>query len=358
MEAEVLWSPHDEDSCPECRGSHLTRDYVRGELVCESCGLVVRDALIDPGPEWSGIGEEAASKIRTGAPATVASHDKGLTTEIAPGLRDSRGKPLRAESRPQINRMRRLQKRMRYAQAGERSLAEALMELERMASLLGLPREFRNEAALLYRKAAGKGLVRGRTILGMASAAIYAACRLKDAPRTLEEVSSALGIRKRELTLSYKALGRGLGLKLPPPQAEDFLRRFASRLDLAPEVEATSLELVRAAGRAERFHSKGPAGTVAACIYLASLLAGQKVSQRKISRVAGVSEVTVRIRYTRIAERLGLEVASRDRIRPARAPGPRNPPIAYPSGGVRPSSSRRTPRPSLRTRPSAKSLTT
>ncbi|MFQ5919136.1 MAG: transcription initiation factor IIB family protein [Thermoplasmata archaeon] len=321
MEAELLLPTHDEDSCPECRSSHLIRDYVRGELVCERCGLVVRDTLIDPGPEWSGSGQDAANKIRTGAPVNVASHDKGLTTEIAPGLRDSQGKPLREENRPQIYRMRKLQKRMRYSQAGERSLAEALMELERLASRLGLPREFRNEAALLYRKAAGKGLVRGRTILGMASAAIYAACRLKGAPRTLEEISSALGVRRRELTLSYKALGRGLGLKLPPPKAADFLRRFSSHLDLTPEVEAKSLELVRATERAEQFHSKGPSGTVAACIYLASILLGQKVPQEKISRVAGVSEVTVRIRYTSIAERLGLEASPRDGPRESQADG-------------------------------------
>jgi transcription initiation factor TFIIB len=317
MEAHVLLPVQDEDACPECRSSHLIRDYVHGELVCERCDLVVSESLIDPGPEWSGTGQDAANKVRTGAPVNVASHDKGLTTEIAPGLRDSQGKPFREEDRPQIYRMRKLQKRMRYAQAGERSLAEALMELERMASVLGLPRAFRNEAALLYRKAAGKGLVRGRTILGMASAAIYAACRLKGAPRTLEEISSTLGIRRRDLTLSYKALGRGLDLRLPPPRAEDFLRRFASQLGLPPAVVAKSLELVRATERAEQFHSKGPSGTVAACIYLASILRGQKVPQEKISRVAGVSEVTIRIRYTSIAERLGLDLSPGDRSQPS-----------------------------------------
>lgn len=322
MEAELLPADQEEESCPECRSNHLIRDYIRGELVCESCGLVVNDTFIDPGPEWSGTGQDAVNKIRTGAPVTIASHDKGLTTEISPGLRDSQGKPVREANRPQIYRMRKLQKRMRYAQAGERSLAEALMELERMASVLGLPREFRNEAALLYRKAAGKGLVRGRTIVGMASSALYAACRLKGAPRTLEEISATLGVERRELTLSFKALVRGLGLRIPPPRAEDFLRRFASRLELSPEVEAKAVELVRATERAERFHSKGPAGTVAACIYLASILSGQKIPQGKISRVAGVSEVTIRIRYTSIAKRLGLEVTSRGTARPGQRDQP------------------------------------
>ena len=27
--------------CPECDSVHIVRDYDRGELVCESCGLVL-----------------------------------------------------------------------------------------------------------------------------------------------------------------------------------------------------------------------------------------------------------------------------------------------------------------------------
>jgi transcription initiation factor TFIIB len=38
--------------CPECEGAHLVRDYNRGELVCEDCGLVLDEQLIDQGPEW------------------------------------------------------------------------------------------------------------------------------------------------------------------------------------------------------------------------------------------------------------------------------------------------------------------
>src|SRR3989442_10310002 len=37
--------------CPECRGDHLVRDYSRAEIVCEDCGLVLDDMIIDEGPE-------------------------------------------------------------------------------------------------------------------------------------------------------------------------------------------------------------------------------------------------------------------------------------------------------------------
>jgi len=37
--------------CPECGSTHLSKDYSRAELVCNSCGLVIDEDLIDHGPE-------------------------------------------------------------------------------------------------------------------------------------------------------------------------------------------------------------------------------------------------------------------------------------------------------------------
>src|SRR5437763_314473 len=38
--------------CPECGSEHLVRDYARGELVCDSCGLVGSESAIDEEREW------------------------------------------------------------------------------------------------------------------------------------------------------------------------------------------------------------------------------------------------------------------------------------------------------------------
>ena len=35
------------NTCPECRSEHLVRDYERAEIVCEACGLVLDDFIID-----------------------------------------------------------------------------------------------------------------------------------------------------------------------------------------------------------------------------------------------------------------------------------------------------------------------
>src|SRR2546428_2715092 len=57
--------------CPECNSGHLSFDYERGELICEECGLVLDDQMIDQGPEWRGVrGGEGGERGRPRGAAT------------------------------------------------------------------------------------------------------------------------------------------------------------------------------------------------------------------------------------------------------------------------------------------------
>jgi transcription initiation factor TFIIB len=38
--------------CSDCGSKNLVRDMKAGELICESCGLVISDAHINFEPEW------------------------------------------------------------------------------------------------------------------------------------------------------------------------------------------------------------------------------------------------------------------------------------------------------------------
>src|SRR5437588_346388 len=48
--------------CPECNSGHLSFDYERGELICEECGLVLTDQMIDQGPEWRAFDVEQGER--------------------------------------------------------------------------------------------------------------------------------------------------------------------------------------------------------------------------------------------------------------------------------------------------------
>src|SRR2546422_6438636 len=76
--------------CPECNSGHLSFDYERGELICEECGLVLTDQMIDQGPEWRAVGvAQGEERARTGAPLTHTIHDKRLSTTIRWEKKDS-----------------------------------------------------------------------------------------------------------------------------------------------------------------------------------------------------------------------------------------------------------------------------
>ncbi len=296
--------------CPECNGTHIVRDYDRGELVCEDCGLVLDDHFIDQGPEWRAFdAEQGEKRARTGAPMTYTIHDKGLSTEIGWKNKDSYGKSIPTRNRAQLYRLRKWQRRIRVSNATERNLAFALSELDRMASGMGLPRNVRETAAMVYRKAVNKNLIRGRSIEGVVAASLYAACRQCNVPRTLDEIAAASRVGRKEIGRTYRFMTRELQLKLMPTSPQDYISRFCSELKLSGEVQSKSIEILKAADNKELTSGRGPTGVAAAAIYIASILCNERRTQREVADIAGVTEVTIRNRYKELTERLNIEIA-------------------------------------------------
>ena len=295
--------------CPECGSTHLNRDYSRAELVCNDCGFVIDEDIIDQGPEWRAFDSEQREKrARTGAPMTYTLHDKGLSTVIGWKNRDSYGKSIPTRNRAQLFRLRKWQTRTRISNATDKSLAIALSELDRMASAMGLPRTVRETAAMIYRKAARKSLVRGRSIEGVTTASLYAACRQCHVPRTLDEISSVANMSRKEIGRNYRYIARELGLKLMPTSPQDYISRFCSELTLSGDVQAKALDIIREAADKELTSGRGPTGIAAASLYIASVLCGEHRTQREVAEVAGVTEVTIRNRYKELTRKLDIDI--------------------------------------------------
>jgi Transcription initiation factor TFIIIB, Brf1 subunit/Transcription initiation factor TFIIB len=89
--------------CDECGSRNLAKDESRGEVVCQDCGLVLEDKVIDQGAEWRVFSpEQGDQRARTGAPMTVMLHDKGLSTDIDWQNKDYSGKSISSRYRSPI----------------------------------------------------------------------------------------------------------------------------------------------------------------------------------------------------------------------------------------------------------------
>ncbi len=295
--------------CQECGSTHLVQDSVRGETLCQDCGLVIEEGLIDMGPEWRAFDmEQGEKRARTGAPMTYTIHDKGLSTEIGWKNKDSYGKSIPTKNRAQLYRLRKWQRRIRVSNATERNLAYALSELDRIASAMGLPRNVRETAAMVYRKAVNKNLIRGRSIEGVVAASLYAACRQCNVPRTLDEIAGSSNVGRKEIGRTYRFMTRELKLKLMPTRPQDYISRFCSELKLSGEVQARAIDILKEATEKELTSGRGPTGVAAASIYIASILCNERRTQREVADIAGVTEVTIRNRYKELTERLHIDV--------------------------------------------------
>ncbi|WP_440771870.1 transcription initiation factor IIB [Natronorubrum sp. DTA28] len=293
--------------CDECDGGTLVKSEDQGELVCDQCGLIVEGANIDRGPEWRAFNHsERQNKSRVGAPTTQTMHDKGLTTSIDWKNQDAYGRSISSDKRNQMRRLRKWQERIRTKDAGERNLQFALSETDRMASSLGIPRSVREVACVMYRRALDEDLIRGRSIEGVATSTLYAACRMEGIPRSLEEVAAVSRVERKEIGRTYRYVAQELGLEMEPVNPKKYVPRFCSELELSEEVQVKANEIIDTTTEKGLLSGKSPTGYAAAAIYAASLLCNEKKTQREVSDVAQVTEVTIRNRYQEQIEAMGI----------------------------------------------------
>ncbi len=290
-------SKHPETVCPECDG-RLASDSEHGETVCEGCGLVVAEDSIDRGPEWRAFdASEHEEKARVGAPTTQTRHDKGLSTQIGWQNRDASGRSLSAKKRKQMGRLRTWHERCRTRSAKDRNLKQAFAEINRMASALGLPQSVRETASVIYRRAVDAGLLIGRSIEGVATAAMYAAARQENIPRTLDEVTTVARVDRNRIARAYRTVAAELGLAIEPADPTAFLPRFASELDCTEAVHRQAHDLLDSVAGTTYTSGKHPAGLAAAALYASACLTGERITQQAISDVSDITCMTIRTHY-------------------------------------------------------------
>ena len=292
---------HDPTRCPNCGSFALYVDPIRGERVCDTCGLVVDEGLVDQGPDWTTF--EGDDRIRSGPPPSVMVPDKGLGSMVGNGLRDAKGNPIDARSVAALNRLRRVSQWTRYDRV-ERALAPGLAQLSSLSSRMGLAPDFRERAAILLRKTIEAGLSRGRAMDAIVAAVVYLAAKQLGAPRGLHELSRSTGVTIHRISLTAKIISRELGVFARASRAEDFVPRFASQLGLDAVVSEKALSLVAKGNVTKSLEANSPVGIAAGALYLASEELDKPLTQAEIARLTGVSEVTIRKHYRLLRDAL------------------------------------------------------
>ena len=280
---------------------------ITGEIVCSHCGAVVREKSVDVGSESSGMmGEDYLSHARTGQKMSLKMADMGLSTIIESKDRDSTGRSLSAENKRMFYRLRMWDRNSRFANT-KQSYVKAFTLLDGIRAKLGLSNAVVEETAYLFRKITLKKNLAGRSTAGMLCATTYIACRLTNTPRTIQDVANAGNVKRKQLQSICRFILKELELYPESYNPIEFVARISNATNATEKTKRDATKILQLGQKRGMNTSKNPMGMAAAAVYLSSLKNKEKISQTMISKISGISSVTIRDRAKEIKKRLGDE---------------------------------------------------
>ena len=287
-----------------CQTHPAITDYERGEIVCGGCGYVLTQNMLDISHESNIFSQEDYLKTaRTGPATSLRMYDRGLSTMIGSD-KDSSGNALSNKTKYEFNRLRTWDQRSKSR--SNATLGKALTKLHGMKAKLNIPENVAEQAAYIYRKAVTAKLTRGRTMPSLLAAALYAACRENNIPRTLNDVVAAGNVEKKNVSRDLRTIIKKLDLNLNQYDTASFITKISNNLNFKEKTKREAFNILRRCEDKMITAGKHPMAQAAASLYIACLLNEEKTSQRKIAEEAGISDVTVRNRITLIKKTLKL----------------------------------------------------
>lgn len=292
------------NKCSECKSPNMLHDSHRGEIICEDCGLVANSVFFSREPEWRAYNsEEERMKVRVGLP-TSPLNNREMRTIIGGKTRDSYGKTLNTATQAKFARLSQMDERIQDRET--RNLKSALMELKRIKSHLSISDDIGETAVLFYKMALKKDLIKGRSVIGMMSAAIYLACRKKNSAITLKDTAEVANISTKELGRCIRIFLQNININNTSPDPVSLVNRLGEDLGLTMYTRKAAIDILSEAKERRLTMGKIPMSLAAAAIYIASVQTGERRTQQQIAIPARTTPVTIRNRFKELAKGLGL----------------------------------------------------
>ncbi|KAG1650709.1 Transcription initiation factor IIB [Nymphon striatum] len=275
--------------CPQHPSAALIEDYRAGDMICQECGLVVGDRVVDVGSEWRTFSNENANSdpSRVGSAENPLLNGSDLSTVIGRGT---------GNASFDENGVAKYQNR-RSMNTSDRALISAFREISNMCDRINLPKTITDRANNLFKQVHDGKTLRGRCNDAIASACLYIACRQEGVPRTFKEICAISRISKKEIGRCFKLVLKALETNVNLITSGDFMSRFCSNLQLPSSVQRAATHIAQKAVELDVVSGRSPISVAAAAIYMASQASANKKSQKEICDVAGVADVTIRQSY-------------------------------------------------------------
>lgn len=295
--------------CPDCKEipPNLIEEFSSGDVVCQSCGVVVGSRIIDTRSEWRTFANDdhgGDDPSRVGGPQDEFVEGEQLATTVA----FSESKAHKALSRTQNNANQ---------DKAQKGLMQAYKEIVSLCEAINMGQNVSNAAKHIFKLVDKHKFMKGKPQEAVIAGCIFIACRQNNVPRTFREIFNLTSVSKKEVGRVFKQLQKFLQ-KLQDTEgegatglntvtnyentsvgAEDLCSRYVSQLGFKNQqkISKISRDLAERANDISALAGRSPLSVAAACIYMACHLVGEPRSSLPIAKQAGVSDGTVKTAY-------------------------------------------------------------
>lgn len=229
-----------------CADSHqAVYDYDAGEVVCQKCGLVLDEKLVEALFENRHFGaEEAVSRWSR-----------------------------RVANKPKLRPV-------------ERSLSALFISSNAEIAV-------RRKACELWRDLRHTNIPRGYSASDLSRALLYTAQRVCHKPIVWSMITESTKEKNRILRC-YRKICSVLSVKVPRLTSADYVDLIGTRAGIDREIRELAVKILKKAREACSSRGNSPLGIAAAALYIANIQVGRRVTQKTMATAACVSEVTIR----------------------------------------------------------------
>jgi transcription initiation factor TFIIB len=268
-------------------------DYENGEKICNICGTVVKDKIVDAELETEFT--KRKSECNTILPYSLTLYDQGISTTMADSYRLKSNDW--STNHKDHYKMDFLNKIVSYSNE-KRNLKIAIDMLNRLKDKIHLTSACIEEAFSYYRKALETGLIKGRSIKEMIIACVYITCKKISLPRTLSEISKIVNGNEIFAARCYRLLAREFKIVYTQSDPVIFLHKIANESKVSEKTTRKALDILLSIRKNEIFIGKDPLSIAAAILYAVCRKNKEKVSQSKIAYSANINIITLRKRLS------------------------------------------------------------
>ncbi|KAF1983727.1 cyclin-like protein [Aulographum hederae CBS 113979] len=289
--------------CPDCKidPPNLREEFSSGDTVCDDCGLVLADRVVDTRSEWRTFANDDQGNddpSRVGDAANPLLNGSQLQTSISFGDGGARNRELH---------------RAQNKSTQDKSSAALLNAYREIDSYCGGPHGLSalvaETAKHLFKIVEDHRYLRGKSQQAIIASCIFLACRQVGVPRSFKEIQQMTKVEKKDIGRIFKQIAvflqkhskdmgngpNGINPQLPPssqPSAASLCDRFGQNLGLHQMDRRSCQEL--ATKMTNVLAGRSPLTIAGAAIYIVAWMTGQKRPPKEIGEACGVSDGTIR----------------------------------------------------------------